>query len=173
MKVVDLFVKHLEQLGVKYIFGVQGDIQTVFLDKIWSSKTKFITIKNESYAAFAVDQYARVSWKYTKLFNHGRRCSDGVVSVTATLKGNPLNTAQSGNEFSVVIPSSVTDTTGTHDLEFCVTGELANGGNDAPVMRNFSVEIEPVISSPVIDTIETVNTNDNDGGLASTFQITV
>lgn len=63
MKVADAIVKHLEGLGVEYIFGVPGDIQTLFLDRICASKIKFITMRNEKCAAFAADQYSRVSKK--------------------------------------------------------------------------------------------------------------
>lgn len=63
MKVADVIVRHLEDLGVEYIFGVPGDIQTLFLDRICSSKIKFITMRNEKCAAFAADQYSRVSRK--------------------------------------------------------------------------------------------------------------
>jgi len=80
--------------------------------------------------------------------------------------------SQSGDQFSIELPSSVTASAGSFDVVFSVTGELANGGTDTPVVVAQNVEVEPVISSPVINSIGTVSINDN-GGLLPTTVATV
>lgn len=69
MILADALIRKLESFGVKYIFGVPGDIQTIFLNRLEKSKIKFITMKNEKSATFAADIYSRVSRKVGVCFS--------------------------------------------------------------------------------------------------------
>jgi hypothetical protein len=97
--------------------------------------------------------------------------TDGIASVTATLNGNSVTVDQSGNQYSVALPNSATASAGSLNLEFSVIGELANGGNDVPVVRSQTIDIEPVISSPMINSIGSWNIQDNGGGLPSSITL--
>lgn len=64
MKASDLFVKCLENEGVKYIFGVPGEENMDFLESLrTSTKIKFITTRHEQGAAFMADVYGRLTGK--------------------------------------------------------------------------------------------------------------
>lgn len=63
MKYDDALVKYLEEMGVEYVFGIPGDIQTEFSLSLRDSPIKFITTRNEKSAAFMADIYSRVSRK--------------------------------------------------------------------------------------------------------------
>lgn len=97
---------------------------------------------------------------------------DGIATVTATVDGVTVSVAQSGNQYSIVLPSSATASAGSVSIEFSVTGTRADGGNDATIVRTQSIDVEPVISSPAINPIGSWDIQDNGGGLPSTFQIT-
>lgn len=61
MKASDLFVKCLEQEGVKYIFGIPGEENLDLLESIRSSSIQFITVRHEQGAAFMADVYGRLT----------------------------------------------------------------------------------------------------------------
>lgn len=63
MKGSDLFVRCLENEGVKYIFGVPGEEILDILDSISRSKIKFIVTRHEQGAAFMADILGRLSHK--------------------------------------------------------------------------------------------------------------
>src|SRR5215216_5747764 len=63
-KVSDLFVKCLENEGVKYIFGVPGEeIEDLLFSIEKSSKITFIPTRHEQGAAFMADVWGRLSGK--------------------------------------------------------------------------------------------------------------
>ncbi len=61
MKGSDLFVKCLENEGVKYIFGVPGEETEDILFSLEKSSIKFIPTRHEQGAAFMADVWGRVS----------------------------------------------------------------------------------------------------------------
>ncbi len=62
MKAADLIIKYLEQMGVKYIFGIPGGVLEPLYDAISKSKKiQFILAKHEEGAAFMADGYSRAS----------------------------------------------------------------------------------------------------------------
>ncbi|MFQ5456549.1 MAG: acetolactate synthase large subunit [Nitrospirota bacterium] len=64
MKASDLFVKSLENEGVKYIFGIPGEENLDLLESISSSDIiRFITTRHEQGAAFMADVYGRLTGK--------------------------------------------------------------------------------------------------------------
>jgi acetolactate synthase I/II/III large subunit len=63
MKVSDLFVKCLENEGVKYVFGVPGEEIEDLLFSLENSKIKFIPTRHEQGAAFMADVWGRLSGK--------------------------------------------------------------------------------------------------------------
>ncbi|MFQ6056425.1 MAG: thiamine pyrophosphate-binding protein, partial [Methanosarcinales archaeon] len=63
MKVSDLFIKCLENEGVKYIFGVPGEEILDLMDSLLSSSIKFIPTRHEQGAAFMADVYGRLTGK--------------------------------------------------------------------------------------------------------------
>lgn len=63
MKASDLFVKCLENEGVKYIFGVPGEENMDLLESLRCSTIKFITTRHEQGAAFMADVYGRLTGK--------------------------------------------------------------------------------------------------------------
>jgi len=62
MKTSDLFIKALENEGVKYIFGVPGEENLDFLESLRHSKTiKLILTRHEQGAAFMAATYGRLT----------------------------------------------------------------------------------------------------------------
>ncbi|TDK58267.1 acetolactate synthase large subunit [Bacillus salipaludis] len=63
MKASDLFVKCLENEGVKYIFGIPGEENTDFVDSLIGSDIELILVHHEQAAAFMADVYGRLTGK--------------------------------------------------------------------------------------------------------------
>ncbi|MFF2590257.1 acetolactate synthase large subunit [Peribacillus butanolivorans] len=63
MKASDLFVRCLENEGVKYIFGIPGEENTDLVDSLIGSDIKFILVHHEQAAAFMADIYGRLTGK--------------------------------------------------------------------------------------------------------------
>ncbi len=61
VKASDLFVKCLENEGVKYIFGIPGEETEDILFSLEKSKIKFIPTRHEQGASFMADVWGRVS----------------------------------------------------------------------------------------------------------------
>src|SRR6185436_16799818 len=61
MKGSDLFVKCLENEGVKYVFGVPGEETEDILFSLEKSSIKFIPTRHEQGAAFMADVWGRLS----------------------------------------------------------------------------------------------------------------
>jgi acetolactate synthase-1/2/3 large subunit len=62
MKASDLFVKCLEEEGIKYIFGVPGEENADFMISLEDSKKiRFILTRHEQGAAFMADVYGRLT----------------------------------------------------------------------------------------------------------------
>lgn len=63
MKTSDLFVKCLENEGVKFIFGIPGEETLDLMDSLSKSNIRFILTRHEQAAAFMADAYGRLSGK--------------------------------------------------------------------------------------------------------------
>lgn len=63
MKGADLFVKCLENEGVKYVFGLPGEETEDILFSLEKSSIKFIPVRHEQAAAFMADMWGRLSGK--------------------------------------------------------------------------------------------------------------
>ncbi len=63
MKAAELFVRCLEQEGVKYLFGLPGEENLDIMDVMLDSSIKFITTRHEQAAAFMADVYGRLTCK--------------------------------------------------------------------------------------------------------------
>ncbi len=63
MKASDLFVKALENEGVRYIFGVPGEENLDFLESLRTSKIKLILTRHEQGAGFMAATYGRLTGK--------------------------------------------------------------------------------------------------------------
>jgi len=63
MKAAQLFVKCLENEGVKYIFGIPGEENLDMMDALLDSDIQFITTRHEQGAAFMADVYGRLTGK--------------------------------------------------------------------------------------------------------------
>lgn len=63
MNASEVFVKALENEGVKYIFGVPGEENIDFLEALRHSKIEFILTRHEQGAGFMADVYGRLSGK--------------------------------------------------------------------------------------------------------------
>ncbi len=61
MKTSDLFVRALENEGVKYIFGIPGEETLDFLNSLRDSKIKFILTRHEQAAGFMAATYGRLT----------------------------------------------------------------------------------------------------------------
>ncbi|GGB52583.1 acetolactate synthase large subunit [Virgibacillus dakarensis] len=61
MKASDLFVRCLENEGVKYIFGIPGEENTDLVDSLIGSNIEFIVVHHEQAAAFMADVYGRLT----------------------------------------------------------------------------------------------------------------
>lgn len=62
-RAADLFVRCLENEGVKYIFGIPGEENLDVMDALQESSIKFITVRHEQGAAFMADVYGRLTGK--------------------------------------------------------------------------------------------------------------
>ncbi|CAA6826419.1 MAG: Acetolactate synthase large subunit (EC [uncultured Sulfurovum sp.] len=63
MKASDLFVKALENEGVKYIFGIPGEENLDFLNSLKNSSIKLILTRHEQGAGFMAATYGRLTGK--------------------------------------------------------------------------------------------------------------
>ena len=63
MKASDLFIKALENEGVKYIFGIPGEENLDLLDSLKNSKIKLILTRHEQGAGFMAATYGRLTGK--------------------------------------------------------------------------------------------------------------
>jgi acetolactate synthase I/II/III large subunit len=63
VKSSDLFLKALEEEGVKYIFGVPGEENADVMISLLDSPIKFIMTRHEQGAAFMADLYGRLTGK--------------------------------------------------------------------------------------------------------------
>ncbi len=63
MKASDLFVKALENEGVKYVFGVPGEENLDLLESLRTSQVKFITTRHEQTAGFMAATMGRLTGK--------------------------------------------------------------------------------------------------------------
>ncbi len=61
MKASDLFIKALENEGVKYIFGIPGEENLDFLNSLKNSKIKLILTRHEQGAGFMAATYGRLT----------------------------------------------------------------------------------------------------------------
>ena len=61
MKVSDLFIKALENEGVKYIFGIPGEENLDFLESLKNSNIKLILTRHEQSAGFMAATYGRLT----------------------------------------------------------------------------------------------------------------
>jgi acetolactate synthase-1/2/3 large subunit len=63
VKAAELFVKCLENEGIKYIFGIPGEENLDVMDALLDSSIEFITTRHEQGAAFMADVYGRLTGK--------------------------------------------------------------------------------------------------------------
>lgn len=63
MTVAELFLKCLEEEGVKHIFGVPGEENLAFMDAVLDSDIEFITTRHETGAAFMAGMMGRLTGK--------------------------------------------------------------------------------------------------------------
>ncbi len=63
MKASNLFVRCLENEGVKHIFGIPGEENLDIMDSLLDSAIQFITVRHEQGAAFMADVYGRLTGK--------------------------------------------------------------------------------------------------------------
>jgi acetolactate synthase-1/2/3 large subunit len=68
LKSAELIIKFLESKSIKYIFGLPGEENLVFLDAIAKSNLEFILCKHEQAAGFMAANYARLSGKPAVFF---------------------------------------------------------------------------------------------------------
>ena len=61
MKASQLFIKCLENEGIKYIFGIPGEENLDVMDALLDSSIQFITTRHEQGAAFMADVYGRLT----------------------------------------------------------------------------------------------------------------
>lgn len=61
MKASKLFVKCLENEGVRYIFGIPGEENIDLMDELLDSPIEFVTTRHEQGAAFMADVYGRLT----------------------------------------------------------------------------------------------------------------
>jgi acetolactate synthase-1/2/3 large subunit len=59
----ELFVRCLENEGVKTIFGIPGEENLHVMDALRDSSINFITVRHEQGAAFMADVYGRLTGK--------------------------------------------------------------------------------------------------------------
>ncbi|TCV82216.1 acetolactate synthase-1/2/3 large subunit [Sulfurirhabdus autotrophica] len=63
MKAAELFIKCLENEGVKFIYGIPGEENLDIMDALLSSSIRFITTRHEQGAAFMADVEGRLTGK--------------------------------------------------------------------------------------------------------------
>ncbi|HPA42295.1 MAG TPA: thiamine pyrophosphate-binding protein, partial [Candidatus Hydrogenedentes bacterium] len=61
MNAAELFVKCLEQEGVKYIFGLPGEENAHFMMALEKSPIQFIMARHEQAAAFMAETYGKLT----------------------------------------------------------------------------------------------------------------
>jgi acetolactate synthase-1/2/3 large subunit len=88
MKFSEAVVKYLEDMGVNYIFGIPGDIQTDFAAALRKSSIHFVTTRNEKSAAFMADIYSRISGKIGVCFSTVGPGATNLISGLASATGD-------------------------------------------------------------------------------------
>jgi acetolactate synthase-1/2/3 large subunit len=68
--VANHLVRHLEQRGVRHVFGLCGHTNIAVLSAMANSSIEFINVRHEQVAAHAADGYARVTRKASVLLTH-------------------------------------------------------------------------------------------------------
>ncbi|MCW9089132.1 MAG: acetolactate synthase large subunit [Gammaproteobacteria bacterium] len=63
MKAAELFVRCLENEGIKYIFGIPGEENLDVMDALLDSPIEFVVVRHEQGAAFMADVYGRLTGK--------------------------------------------------------------------------------------------------------------
>lgn len=63
MKASDLFIKCLENEGVKYVFGLPGEENLDFINSLKNSSIKFVVTRHEQAAGFMAATYGRLTGK--------------------------------------------------------------------------------------------------------------
>lgn len=63
MKATDIFIRALENEGVRYIFGVPGEENLDFLESLRQSSIRFIVTRHEQAAGFMAATYGRLTGK--------------------------------------------------------------------------------------------------------------
>lgn len=63
MKVAELFVRCLENEGVKTIFGIPGEENIEVMDALLDCEIEFVTTRHEQREAFMADVYGRLTGK--------------------------------------------------------------------------------------------------------------
>src|SRR3989338_2269557 len=92
MKAAELFVKSLEALGVKYMFGLPGEENLDLLEAVRHSSIKFIVTRDEQSAVFMAATVGRLTGKAgVALSTLGPGATNMVTGVAyAQLGGMPL-----------------------------------------------------------------------------------
>ncbi|HEY9148954.1 MAG TPA: acetolactate synthase large subunit [Gammaproteobacteria bacterium] len=63
MKAAELFVRCLENEGIKYVFGIPGEENLDVMDALLDSPIRFVVTRHEQGAAFMADVYGRLTGK--------------------------------------------------------------------------------------------------------------
>lgn len=63
MKAAELFVRCLENEGIKYVFGIPGEENLDVMDALLDSSIEFVVTRHEQGAAFMADVYGRLTGK--------------------------------------------------------------------------------------------------------------
>ena len=61
MKAAELFIKCLENEGIKYVYGIPGEENLDVMDAFLDSSIQFVTTRHEQGAAFMADVYGRLT----------------------------------------------------------------------------------------------------------------
>ncbi|MFP1805546.1 acetolactate synthase AlsS [Lonsdalea quercina] len=88
----DLIVKHLEQEGVKYVFGIPGAKVDRVFDSLVDSSIQTIPVRHEANGAFMASAIGRLTGKAgVTMVTSGPGCSNLVTGLaTATSEGDPI-----------------------------------------------------------------------------------
>jgi indolepyruvate decarboxylase len=154
MKLGDLIIEVVKQLGVKHIFGVPGDYNLRFLDFIEESKdVNWIGNCNELNASYAADGYARENGIGVLVTTHGVGELSAANGIAGSFAHNVSVLHIVGYPSSVVIDTDVPvhHTLGNYKKNnFLEAFNPISGATTILTELNFIEEINRVISNMLV-----------------------
>jgi acetolactate synthase-1/2/3 large subunit len=144
MTVSETFVRKLEKVGIKYIFGVPGDIENEFFIDLKDSNIEFVNVMHEQAGAFAADVYSRVTGEvgvcFSTLGPGGLNMSTGVANAFQDRSSIIAITGQLPDEKQFIGSHQYVNFHELYD-QFCKDTVEIQSGSDVKALIDYAVKL--------------------------------